>query len=41
MAVDSRIRHGKTDLRDLIDRYDKQILAALGHRIEIARKIGN
>jgi chorismate mutase len=24
----------------MIDRYDKQILAALGHRIEIARRIG-
>jgi chorismate mutase len=27
-------------LRGLIDRYDKQILSALGPRIEMARKIG-
>jgi chorismate mutase len=40
MGPDSLARPRKHDLRILIDRYDKQILAALGHRIEMARKIG-
>jgi len=33
-------RPRKHDLRSMIDRYDKQLLGALGHRIEMARKIG-
>ena len=40
MGPESLPRPRKQDLRILIDRYDKQILSALGHRIEIARKIG-
>jgi chorismate mutase len=40
MGPDSLTRPRKNDLRSIIDRYDKQILSALGHRIEIARKIG-
>jgi prephenate dehydrogenase len=40
MGPDSLLRPRKHDLRNLIDRYDKQLLAALGHRIEMARKIG-
>lgn len=30
----------KEDLRSMIDRYDRQILTALAHRIETARRIG-
>jgi prephenate dehydrogenase len=40
MAPESLTRPRKHDLRSMIDRYDKQILAALGHRIDVARKIG-
>jgi chorismate mutase len=40
MGPDSLARPRKNDLRTMIDRYDKQILSALGHRIETARKIG-
>jgi prephenate dehydrogenase len=40
MGPDSLPRPRKHDLRSLIDRYDKQMLSALGHRIETARKIG-
>ena len=40
LGPESLPRPRKNDLRSLIDRYDKQILSALGHRIEIARKIG-
>jgi prephenate dehydrogenase len=40
MGPESLARPRKHDLRSMIDRYDKQILAALGHRIVIARKIG-
>jgi prephenate dehydrogenase len=40
MGPDSLVRPRRHDLRSMIDRYDKQILAALGHRIEIVRKIG-
>ena len=40
MGPESLARPRKHDLRSMIDRYDKQILTALGHRIEIARKIG-
>lgn len=40
MGPESLPRPRKNDLRSLIDRYDKQILSALGHRIEVARKIG-
>jgi prephenate dehydrogenase len=40
MGPDSLARPRKHDLRSMIDRYDKQILAALGHRIETVRKIG-
>jgi prephenate dehydrogenase len=40
MGPDSLPRPRKHDLRSLIDRCDKQILGALGHRIQLARKIG-
>jgi prephenate dehydrogenase len=40
MRPDSVARPRKQDLRSMIDSYDKQILGSLGHRIEIARKIG-
>lgn len=40
MGPESLIRPRKHDLRSIIDRWDKQILMALGRRIEIARKIG-
>jgi prephenate dehydrogenase len=40
MRPDSLTRPRKQDLRSMIDHYDKQILGFLGHRIEIARKIG-
>jgi len=40
MGPDSMARPRKHDLRSMIDRYDKQILAALGHRIQVARRIG-
>jgi prephenate dehydrogenase len=40
MGPDSLARPRKHDLRSMIDRYDKQLLAVLGHRIEMARKIG-
>ena len=40
MGPDSLARPRKHDLRGLIDRYDKQMLSALGHRFETARKIG-
>lgn len=40
MAPESLTRPRKHDLRGMIDRYDKQILSALGHRVEVARKIG-
>ncbi len=40
MMPDSLNRPRKHDLRSMVDRYDKQILSALGHRIEVVRKIG-
>ena len=40
MLPESLIRPRKHDLRSMIDRYDKQILSVLGHRIDTARKIG-
>ncbi len=40
MRPDSLDRPRKQDLRSMIDLYDKQILGSLGHRIELARKIG-
>jgi prephenate dehydrogenase len=40
MGPESMARPRKHDLRNMIDRYDKQLLTALGHRIEIARRIG-
>ena len=40
MGPDSMARPRKHDLRGLIDRYDKQMVTALGHRIQVARKIG-
>lgn len=40
MTADSLNRPRKPDLRGIIDRYDKQILAALGHRMQAVRKIG-
>lgn len=40
MLPDSLLRPRKHDLRSMIDRYDKQILSALGHRIDVVRRIG-
>ena len=40
MAPDSLARPRKHDLRSMVDRYDKQILSALGHRIDVVRRIG-
>jgi prephenate dehydrogenase len=40
MGPDSLPRPRKNDLRSMIDRCDKQILGALSHRIQLARKIG-
>jgi prephenate dehydrogenase len=40
MGPESMTRPRKHDLRNIIDRWDKQILTALGRRIEIVRKIG-
>jgi len=40
MGPESLTRPRKHDLRGMIDRHDKQILTALGHRIENVRKIG-
>ena len=40
MVPDSLARPRKSDLRSMIDRYDKQLLSALGHRIDAARRIG-
>jgi prephenate dehydrogenase len=40
MVPESLTRPRKHDLRRMVDRYDKQILSALGHRADIVRKIG-
>lgn len=40
MTADSRAKLRKPDLRTIIDRQDKQILGALGHRMQAVRKIG-
>jgi len=40
MGPESLARQRKPDLRSLIDRYDRQLLSALGHRIGVVRKIG-
>jgi prephenate dehydrogenase len=40
MGPDSLARPRKNDLRSMVDRCDKQFLTALGHRIDIVRKIG-
>ena len=40
MGPESAPRPRKHDLRTMIDRCDKQILTALGRRVEIARRIG-
>ncbi len=40
MDAGSRARLRKPDLRSVIDRHDKQILSALGHRMQAVRKIG-
>jgi prephenate dehydrogenase len=40
MAPESLTLPRKHDFRSMIDRYDKQILSALGHRFDAARKIG-
>jgi prephenate dehydrogenase len=40
MAADRLVRPRKPDLRTQIDRCDKQILGALGHRMQAARRIG-
>jgi prephenate dehydrogenase len=40
MGPESLPRPRKHDLRSIVDRYDKQIVTALGHRIDAVRKIG-
>jgi prephenate dehydrogenase len=40
MGPESLARPRKNDLRSMVDRCDKQFLTALGHRIDIVRKIG-
>jgi prephenate dehydrogenase len=40
MGSESLSKPRKRDLRGMIDRYDRQILTALAHRIEAARRIG-
>lgn len=40
MGPETLARPRKQDLRSIIDRHDRQILTALGHRIDIARRIG-
>ena len=40
MGSESLTRLRKPDLRSMIDRYDKQILGALGNRMQSVRKIG-
>jgi prephenate dehydrogenase len=40
MGPESMTRPRKHDLRSIVDRFDKQILTALGHRIEAVRRIG-
>lgn len=40
MGPETLARPRKQDLRNVIDRYDKQILSALAHRMNTARKIG-
>jgi len=40
MSPESLPRPRKEDLRSLIDRYDRQILTALAHRMETAKRIG-
>lgn len=40
MGSESLPRMRKPDLRSLIDHYDKLMLQALGHRMQVARKIG-
>jgi prephenate dehydrogenase len=40
MTVDSRTRPRKADLRDMIDRYDKQLMTTLSHRLDAVRRIG-
>jgi prephenate dehydrogenase len=40
MTLESMSRHRKSDLRGMIDRYDKQIIGALGSRMQVVRKIG-
>lgn len=40
MVPESLTRPRKNDLRSIIDRYDKQMLSLLGHRIDAVRRIG-
>ena len=40
LGPESLPRPRKHDLRTMVDRFDKQMLAALGHRIDAVRKIG-
>jgi prephenate dehydrogenase len=40
MGPESLARPRKNDLRSMVDRCDKQFLTALGHRIDVVRKIG-
>jgi prephenate dehydrogenase len=40
MGPESLTRPRKHDLRSIVDRYDKQIVTAIGHRIDAVRKIG-
>jgi chorismate mutase len=40
MGPESLPKPRKQDLRSMIDQYDRQILSALAHRVETARRIG-
>jgi prephenate dehydrogenase len=40
MGPESMAKPRKHDLRSIVDRFDKQIVTALGHRIEAVRRIG-
>lgn len=40
MSTESLPRHRKPELRKLIDRFDEQILKALGNRMRVVKKIG-
>jgi len=40
MGPENLPRPRKHDLRSMVDRFDKQLLTALGHRIDVVRRIG-